>query len=253
MNELVSRKFAIANVLARYFTGEKCIREHISERFVTSGLCVECNAYLCKKRSLEKTKEVKESNKKWRQENASYIYLKNKEWKAKNPLKVIQSSKKYHDKNKDRLKPIRDLYREKTKEQHKVYSKNWLENNKEKRRKTVNSWRKIKLETDPIFASKQKIRGLIVDAFRRGGLKKSNKTEEILGCSIDCARHYIESKFLEGMDWLNHGKWHIDHIIPLSNAKTIDDVIVLSHYKNLQPLWAVDNLKKGGRNDNAIA
>ena len=46
------------------------------------------------------------------------------------------------------------------------------------------------------------------------------------------------------MTWDNRGKyngtpnfgWDIDHIIPTSTAKTIDDVITLNHYTNLQPL-----------------
>ena len=47
------------------------------------------------------------------------------------------------------------------------------------------------------------------------------------------------------MKWDNHGKWHIDHIIPLSSAETEEEVYNLCHYTNLQPLWGEDNLKKG--------
>jgi hypothetical protein len=49
------------------------------------------------------------------------------------------------------------------------------------------------------------------------------------------------------MCWDNQGKWHIDHIIPLSSGKTEDDIIKLCHYTNLQPLWAIDNMKKGSK------
>ena len=53
------------------------------------------------------------------------------------------------------------------------------------------------------------------------------------------------------MNWENwgHGKnnttWHIDHIIPLSSAKTIEEVEKLNHYTNLRPMWGSDNIKKG--------
>lgn len=51
------------------------------------------------------------------------------------------------------------------------------------------------------------------------------------------------------MNWDNRGLygWHIDHIIPLSSAKTEEEVYKLCHYTNLQPLWAKENLSKGNK------
>jgi hypothetical protein len=49
------------------------------------------------------------------------------------------------------------------------------------------------------------------------------------------------------MSWENHhlDGWHIDHIIPLSSAKNEEDINELCHFTNLQPLWSVENYKKG--------
>lgn len=49
------------------------------------------------------------------------------------------------------------------------------------------------------------------------------------------------------MCWENHGEWHLDHIIPISYAKTEKEILDLNHYTNYQPLWKLDNLTKGNR------
>ena len=41
------------------------------------------------------------------------------------------------------------------------------------------------------------------------------------------------------------GKWNIDHIIPISFAKTEEEIYKLNHYTNLQPLWWEENMAKG--------
>lgn len=70
-----------------------------------------------------------------------------------------------------------------------------------------------------------------------------------LGYTIDDFRKHIENKFQDGMNWDNHGEWHIDHIKPVAsfNCKTIEDAKEINKLNNLQPLWAIDNLKKGDR------
>lgn len=103
------------------------------------------------------------------------------------------------------------------------------------------------MKADPLFKLKYSIRLLIRNSLNNLGHSKSEKTESILGCSIVEFKHYIESKFVEGMSWENRSEWHIDHIIPSSSAKTKEDLIKLNHYTNLQPLWQYDNLSKSNK------
>jgi hypothetical protein len=101
-------------------------------------------------------------------------------------------------------------------------------------------------KTDYIFKFSCNVRSLINGSFRRGTnqFKKSAKTENILGCTIEEFRNYIESKFTEGMNWKNRDKWHLDHIKPIALAESEEDIIKLNHYTNFQPLWAIDNIRK---------
>ena len=90
---------------------------------------------------------------------------------------------------------------------------------------------------------------MLNEAFKIKNIKKSYKTEDILGCSFDEFKLYLESKFEDWMTWDNRGLyngelnygWDIDHIIPLSTAKNEEDVIRLNHYTNLQPLCSKVN------------
>jgi len=68
-----------------------------------------------------------------------------------------------------------------------------------------------------------------------------------VSCSPEFLKKHLENQFIDGMSWENRSEWHIDHIIPLSSAKTKDELYKLCHYENLQPLWVEDNLKKIGR------
>jgi len=88
---------------------------------------------------------------------------------------------------------------------------------------------------------------MILKSFKRKGYSKKTKTYDILGLTYEEFKLYLESKFESWMNWGNYGNpkdgilelsktWDIDHIIPLSSAKTENDIIKLNHYTNLQPL-----------------
>ena len=92
------------------------------------------------------------------------------------------------------------------------------------------------------------MRSLIRSSFnRKNSYKKPNKSEILLGCNWLHFKEYFEKLFKPGMSWSNHGDWHIDHIVPLSTGKNVNDIIKLCHHSNLQPLWATENLKKSDR------
>jgi hypothetical protein len=181
--------------------------------------------------------------------------------KSKNTSKENKKkySKKYRSNNLHKLKIYNKEYRKKNKQNVKTWKSNIYKLNAEKKReqtkkhyrknkekiiKKMNEYYKIKKKTNPLFKLKCNIRNLILQAFKTIGRRKNTKTEKILGCSFQDFKAHIESQFQEGMSWENRNGWHIDHIMPVSMAKTYDEVIRLNHYRNLRPLWAYENLSK---------
>ena len=141
------------------------------------------------------------------------------------------------------------------------YKNNYIENNdrlldyqnkyyKENKKDRVayqvkyNNYRK---KTDSFFKFKTNMRSRISSAFRKKYWNKNSSTQNLIGESYLFVSNYIENKFTKDMTWENYGKWHIDHILPLCSASTEEDLLKLFHYTNLQPLWAKDNLSKGGK------
>ena len=78
---------------------------------------------------------------------------------------------------------------------------------------------------------------------------KNMRTETTLGYTFIEFKQHIESLFVPGMSWINHGEWHVDHIKPVSLfiAQGITDPAIINALDNLQPLPAIDNLIKGAR------
>ena len=104
-----------------------------------------------------------------------------------------------------------------------------------------------KRKSDGFYRMKINLRNRIRD-FLKSDLE-SKRTKEIVGLDKENFKFYIENKFTEGMSWENYGEWHIDHIKPLYEANDVEEVLLLNHYTNLQPLWAEDNLKKNRKYD----
>jgi hypothetical protein len=114
----------------------------------------------------------------------------------------------------------------------------------------VDKYKKIlrenkKRKEDPIFKLKSSIRSRVCGAIKNRGYTRKSSVNEILGCDWNVFKKHLEKQFQDGMTWDNYGEWHIDHIIPYACAKTEEQVLEVSKYTNLQPLWAKENMSKG--------
>lgn len=156
------------------------------------------------------------------------------EWKKNNPEKYKDIQIKFIDRNPG----ISNMY-----------TKKWRDKNKDKIRNYQSNYNKERYNTDILFRLKTNYRNRLKEIFREYGYTKNNRSIDYLGCDIEFLKGHLESQFTDGMSWENKGfyGWHIDHIIPLSSAKTEDEVYKLFHYTNLQPLWCKDNMVKGSK------
>ena len=139
------------------------------------------------------------------------------------------------------------LYAEKNKEKKSEYDKQYRLKNKLKKNEYTRNYRKNRRLIDPTFRIIESMRSRIKNFFKLNKLRNYNKTFNIIGCTPQELKEYLEKKFTDEMSWDNYGQWHIDHKIPLSSAISDDDVYKLCHYTNLQPLWSEDNIKKSNK------
>lgn len=164
-----------------------------------------------------------------------------------NKERFLEKGKKYYEKNKSKIKQYRKKFYEDNKERVIADNIEYYLKNKPKIMQRRNIKHKEKYKTDTLYKLKYCLRRRFKIALKNNA--KSGSAIRDLGCSIKDLKIYLESLFESGMTWDNYGKWHIDHIIPLCNFDLLDSeqVKLACHYTNLQPLWAEDNLKKGGR------
>lgn len=75
--------------------------------------------------------------------------------------------------------------------------------------------------------------------------------ESILGYDLDALVGHLSAKFQPGMSLENYGAWHIDHVRPRASfaysSEHDPDFRACWALSNLQPLWAVDNMRKGAK------
>lgn len=150
----------------------------------------------------------------------------------------------------------------------------WIQNNRERYNKVRRKWRRIYYQTTermkrrtPEERAKRKKRR---DKYRKNicyvinnrmrarihrallGKKAGRHWEVLVGYTASDLIQHLESLFKHGMGWHNYGDWHIDHRIPIAKfnitSAECEDFKKCWALKNLQPLWALENLRKGMAN-----
>jgi hypothetical protein len=222
-------------------------------------ICIICKKEFETKHNKQKCCNHKCSVKKWRENNKDKIREYKKKYRENNKDKTKESEKKYKENNKDKIREYNKKYRENNKDKRNKQHKKWRENNKqkikvwenknrEKRTKQTSIRNKKHRKENVLFAISNNMRSRINGFLNKKRIIKRNKTFEIVGCTPETLKAHLEQQFTLGMSWRNYGwGWHIDHIIPLASANNETELYKLCHYTNLQPMWALDNIKKGAK------
>jgi len=195
-----------------------------------------------------------------------YYLRKQEEFKKK-------SNERYHN-NIEEERKKRRKYREKNLKQENSRCLKWYYENREIRLpelqkyyyKNKSKWKKyskkqhLRRENDIQYRLKDRLSTRARMAIlSHSGIKNTNAIE-LLGAPIDIVRKHIESQFKDEMCWKNWGNktsknngynnwWEIDHIIPCDvfDLKDIKQQKICFNYKNLQPLWYIDNNHKSNK------
>lgn len=151
----------------------------------------------------------------WQKRNKDKIKVTQKKWLKNNPIKAKEKSNKWKRNNKKRVLKYNTKY--------------------------VKNRKKTDINFKILMALRARLRHVIKN--------KKESSRELLGCTIPFLRKYLESKFKSGMTWDNYGikGWHIDHKVACCKFDMTKekDRRKCFNYRNLQPLWAEENLRKG--------
>tara|TARA_R110002153_G_scaffold3119_1_gene14734 strand:+ start:172 stop:1005 length:834 start_codon:yes stop_codon:yes gene_type:complete len=225
--------------------------------FITmTKICTKCNQEkdldsfnVQNGRLYNRSSNCKDCKAEYRKKNSKSLQRKKAEYYKENKAACIERSVRWYEENKQLTIERSAQRRINDPEGTAEYMSNYSKKNKDdltiKRRQYVRKRR----NEDESFKIKSNISRRIHHALN--GQNKSDSTTALLGCNYEHARAHIESQFTDGMSWSNWSMtgWHVDHIIPCASFDLTDPEQQRQcfHYTNLQPLWAIENIKKGDK------
>ena len=154
----------------------------------------------------------------------------------------------YYKQNKSKVRKRTDNWYSSNRQKVADYKKVYTQENRDRLTKYQSNYNKSRSLIDPQFKLICAIRNLVCTTIRNQGFSKRSKTYKILGCEFWFLQVHLEYTF-----YLNYGieytgqDVHIDHIIPISSAKTEEQALRLNHWSNLQYLLPKDNLTKSNK------
>jgi hypothetical protein len=252
----------------------KCGEEKEQDQFPRDKKSKTGYSYQCKKCNCARSKAYAESHPEWneayqekyRKDHAQELQEYGKAYAGVHKEKIQRYLQTYRKLNKEQLAEQATIYWQNNKDKIRTYKQQWQVENAERIRENkhdnymknrssiiekTTAYHKNKLKVDVTYRIMCNLRGRIPLVLRN--IKKADHSMELIGCSPNELRAWLEAQFQEGMTWDNYGKsgmgletWQVDHSRPLATFDLSDpeQQRIAFHYTNLQPLWWWDNARK---------
>ena len=136
-----------------------------------------------------------------------------------------------------------------------IYCKSCTNQHHNNRKEQRNAYEKQKRKTDLNFKLASYMRNRLYKAYISQNLKKTNKTIDLVGCSLEFFKKWILHQLSGEMTEENYGKiWCLDHCFPLSKTNLSDqnEVNKSTNWINLRPMYCSENISKGNKIDHRL-
>lgn len=243
--------------------------------------CKECVKDQVKNWTVKNKERISRNQKKWRYKNKDDLRIYSQEYYSKNKDYLLETRQQYYINNKKQILHKNKEYRIQNKDNIQAYEASIKRKNtrnkraKRLRKENLDRYRSYDCTPKRREAKRKqtqlrrkndlgyRLRGNVSRAVRRaifnnGKVKNGNSILRFLPYTIDELKNHLESQFKSWMSWDNYGryssesgkKWHIDHIISQASlpydSMEHPNFIKCWSLNNLQPLDAIQNIKKGG-------
>lgn len=200
---------------------------------------------------LEETKEERrkrqnrEKSARYKEANRVKVREANLRWREANPEKAREASWKAKA-AKYATPEGKASEQERSRKSH--AAKQSMPNTRDRHRRYYNK----RLADDASFKLAHYARKRIRAALKSALAGKCGKALDLLGCTPQDYKVYLEGLFQPGMSWENYGvEWHIDHLRPIASFNLADPLQQTEafEFRNTAPAWATENLSKGSLHD----
>ncbi len=134
-------------------------------------------------------------------------------------------------------------YKDRVKASQKKYREKWKASGKSRAYYA-------KKREDSQYRLAQSMRSRIHYALKSQRVRKTDRTFDLIGCSVEALRVHLQAQFKEGMTWEGYGPlWHVDHKLPcrMFDLSNPEHQRICFHFENLQPLWGPENHRKSDK------